>query len=110
MKTLEPLTRILKWLEGAKSMREMNAGHVSITMRDGSVFRGYINIGSSRRISDFFRKPDNNPFIVMFETAIGDSEEKRVYFINFKHILWVEPLEDDPGYSSGSVALENELK
>jgi hypothetical protein len=88
----------------------MNARRVNITMRDGSVFRGYINIGSCRRISDFFRKTDNNPFVVMFETAIGESEEKGVYFLNLNHILWVEPNEDDRESSSGGIALESELK
>lgn len=80
-------------------MREMNAQRVSITMRDGSVFRGYINIGSCRRISDFFRKSDNSPFVVMFETTIGESKGKSVYFLNWNHILWVEPKEEDPGRS-----------
>jgi len=88
----------------------MNARRVNITMRDGSVFRGYINIGSCRRISDFFRKTDNSPFIVMFETAIGESKEKSVYFLNLNHVLWVEPYEDDREGSSGSLALESELK
>ena len=88
----------------------MNARRVNITMRDGSVFRGYINIGSCRRISDFFRKTDNSQFIVMFETAIGESKEKSVYFLNLNHVLWVEPYEDDREGSSGSLALESELK
>ena len=91
-------------------MREMNARRVNITMRDGSVFRGHINIGSCRRISDFFRQTDNSPFIVMFETTLGESKEKSVYFLNSNHILWVEPNEDDGEASSGSIALESELK
>jgi hypothetical protein len=91
-------------------MREINARRVNITMRDGSVFRGYVNVGSCRRVSDFFRKSDIGPFIVMFETAVGESEEKSVYFLNLNHILWVEPNEDDSGYSSGRIALESELK
>ncbi len=89
-------------------MREMNARRVNITMRDGSVFRGYINIGSCRRISDFFRKTDNCPFVVMFEAAIGESKKKSVYFLNWDLILWVEPQEDDREDASGSIALENE--
>jgi hypothetical protein len=91
-------------------MREMNARRVNITMRDGSVFRGYINIGSSRRISDFFRKPDNSPFIVMFEAAIGESKEKSVYFLNLNHILWVEPSEDDREGALDSITLESESR
>jgi hypothetical protein len=93
-------------LEGAKSMREMNAQRVTITMRDGSVFRGCINIGSCRRLSDFFRKPDSEAFVVMFDTTVGESKGKSVYFLNWNHILWVEPNEDDRGRSSGSIILE----
>ncbi|MFZ0929380.1 MAG: hypothetical protein WAN11_12310 [Syntrophobacteraceae bacterium] len=91
-------------------MREMNAQRVNITMRDGSVFRGYINIGSCRRISDFFRKSDTSPFIVMFEAATGENKEKGVYFLNWSHILWVQPDEDEPGGSFDSITLENELQ
>jgi hypothetical protein len=91
-------------------MREMNAQRVIIKVRDGSVFRGYINIGPCRRLSDFFRRPDTSPFIVMFETTIGESKEKSVYFLNWDHILWVEPNEPDgpPSFSEG-VALASEL-
>jgi hypothetical protein len=46
----------------------------------------------------------------MFETAIGESKEKSVYFLNLNHVLWVEPYEDDREGSSGSLALESELK
>ncbi len=92
-------------------MREMNAQRVIVTMRDGSVFRGYINIGSCRRLSDFFRKSDNTPFLVMFETTMGESKEKSVYFLNWSHILWVEPNKlDDRTQFSGSIALESELE
>jgi hypothetical protein len=79
-------------------MREMNAHQVTIGMRDGSVFRGYINIGSNRRLSDFFRKSES-PFIIVFETTIGEGKEKGVYFLNWHHILWVEPGEaESQGY------------
>jgi hypothetical protein len=75
-------------------MREMNAHRVSITMRDGSTFRGYINIGSCRRLSDFFRKSESQ-FVVVFEATIGEGKEKGVYFLNWNHILWVEPNETE---------------
>ncbi len=90
-------------------MREMNAQRVTVTMRDGTVFRGFLNIGSCRRLSDFFRKPENTPFIVMFDTMMGQSEEKRVYFLNMNHIQWIEPneLEEQQPYPHG-LALENE--
>jgi len=75
-------------------MREMNAQRVTIMMRDGSAFRGFINIGSSRRLSDFFRKSESQ-FIIMFEATIGEGKEKGVYFLNWNHILWVEPNETE---------------
>ncbi|SPF46701.1 conserved hypothetical protein [Syntrophobacter sp. SbD1] len=90
-------------------MREINAHRVTITLRDGSVFRGSINIGSSRRLSDFFRKSDNSPFIVIFDTTVGQNKEKGVYFLNWNHILWVEPNEvDDQPSFPGSITLESE--
>ncbi len=75
-------------------MREMNAQRVTIMMRDGSAFRGFINIGSCRRLSDFFRKSESL-FLVMFEATIGEGKEKGVYFLNWDHNLWVEPSETE---------------
>ncbi len=75
-------------------MREMNAQRVTIMMRDGSAFRGFINIGSCRRLSDFFRKSESL-FLVMFEATIGEGKEEGVYFLNWDHILWVEPSETE---------------
>jgi hypothetical protein len=76
-------------------MREMNAHQVTITMRDGSVFRGSINIGTCRRLADFLQKTDSGSFIVMFDTTVGENKEKGVYFINRKQIVTVEPNEVD---------------
>jgi hypothetical protein len=92
-------------------MREMNAHRVIITMRDGTVFRGYINIGSSRRLSDFFRKPDGSPFVVVFEATSGENKEKSVYFLNWSHILWVEPgeLDESTSFPDG-IASESDLQ
>jgi hypothetical protein len=98
-------------IERAKSMREMNAHSVTITMRDGSIFHGYVNIGSCRRLSDFFGKCDSGPFVVMFNTTIGENKEKNVYFINRNHIVSVEPNEiDDRRCFPGSIAFKGELK
>ena len=57
-------------------MREMNARKVIITMIDGTVFRGSINIGNSRRISDHLRK--NESMFVLFDATQGDEAEKDV--------------------------------
>ena len=92
-------------------MRDMNAHPVTVKMRDGSIFRGYINIGSCRRLSDYFRKPDVGPFIVMFETTVGKSMKKGVYFINWLDIQWVKPNEaEEPLSLSDGVVLEGEIK
>ncbi|MHC1726402.1 MAG: hypothetical protein AB9866_10395 [Syntrophobacteraceae bacterium] len=71
-------------------MREMNAQEIIITMRDGSVFRGLINMGSCRRLSDFFRKIEAT-FIVLFDATVGEGSEKGVYFLNRTNILWAKP-------------------
>ncbi len=71
----------------------MNAKRTIITMKDGSIFRGCINIGSSRRLSDFFRKPESM-FVVLFDATLGEGKDKSVYFLNRNHILWVKP--DEP--------------
>lgn len=71
-------------------MREMNVGRIVICMVDGTVFRGQVNIGAARRLSDFFRRGEN-PFLVLFEASIGNSPEKDVFFLNRDHILWVKP-------------------
>ena len=74
-------------------MREINAQRVIVTMRDGTVFQGLTNIGSARRVSDFLRKVESM-FIVLFDAVKAEGQEdKKVYFINKHHILWVEPLE-----------------
>ena len=91
-------------------MREMNAQRVTITMTDGAVIKGFINIGSSRRLSDFFRKPENGPFVVMFDATAGQDEAKSVYFLNLSHVLRVEPMEsEDRHRAPGDVDLESEL-
>ncbi len=71
-------------------MKDMNVRQVTVTTVDNSVFRGCLNINSCRRLSDFFRKPANS-FIVLFDARKGEESEKKVYFINLNHIIWVEP-------------------
>lgn len=76
-------------------MREMNSRKVVISMVDGTIFRGYTNIGTSRRLSDYFRKSENL-FVVIFDALIGNSTKKDVYFLNKDHIVWAKPDEDIP--------------
>ncbi len=70
-------------------MREMNTRKIIVTMTDGTVFRGSINIGSSRRISDYFRR--NESMFVLFNATLDHGADKEVYFLNTRHILWVKP-------------------
>ncbi len=79
-------------------MKDFNARQVIVAMVDGTVFRGHTNIGSSRRVSDFFRKGES-AFIILFEASVGEGTEKGVYFINKNHILWVKP--DDADAAAG---------
>ncbi len=80
-------------------MREMNAQKVTITMTDGKELHGSLNIGSARRLSDFFRK-DESLFIVLFDATTHWSNDKEVYFLNKNHILWVRPDDRASGISS----------
>ena len=82
-------------------MREMNAQKIIITMQDGSVFRGQINIGSCRRLSDYFRKVEGM-FIVLFEAGMGDNDGKEVYFLNRNSIVWAKP-DDDYAHSEKKI-------
>jgi len=91
-------------------MRNLNAQRVTIMMNDGTAFRGYVNIGSSRRLSDFFRKPDVGPFVVIFDAVMGENKESGVYFLNWSHILWIEPNElEDRLNGLDNITLESEL-
>lgn len=82
----------------------MNTSEVTITMVDGTVFHGLINIGTSRRVSDYFNKGDSL-FIILFNGARGKNGEKEVYFLNRSHILWVKPEETSGAGSSESAPL-----
>ncbi len=83
-------------------MKDLNAKQVIVAMADGTVFRGQTNIGSSRRVSDFFKKGESL-FIVLFEASIGEGTAKDVYFINKSHILWVKPDDNDAAAEPGNV-------
>jgi hypothetical protein len=87
-------------------MRDMNSKKIVISMVGGTILRGYTNIGTSRRLSDFFRKSENM-FIVLFDASIGNETEKDVYFINKDHIVWAKPDENDSDLQSmGAYAMD----
>lgn len=45
----------------------------------------------------------------MFDTTMGENKEKRVYFLNCKHILWVQPDELQTHLPDG-ISLESDLE
>lgn len=91
-------------------MREMNARQVTIMMSNGTVFKGMVNIGSCRRISDFFRKQENH-VIVVFEATPDQNGQRKVYFLNWNHIVWIEPNEPlDETSTSSSINLGNDVE
>lgn len=93
-------------------MRKTNAQRVTVTMVDGTVFRGSLNIGTVRRVSDFFKRTENS-FIILFDASRDDATAKEVYFINKNHIMWAQPEVNDYDLDAGaetpsSVCVETE--
>ena len=62
---------------------------ISVKTIDGSTILGKVNIGIKQRVSDMFTKTDD-PFIILFDVEDSYGSEK-VFFINKKSIVWVEP-------------------
>jgi hypothetical protein len=88
--------------EGAE-MREMNSRTVTIGLCGGTVIAGKINIGSTRRLSDFLNKQDNL-FIVLFDVTEAGTEGG-VVFVNRNQIVWARPVEDGPSVTSDAQTL-----
>lgn len=78
----------------------MNCRRVSVKLVDGTVVNGTVNIGRSRRLSDFFNKYDA-AFLVLFE-ASSDARNYEVLFVNRQHILWAKPEDGEKVLSSGA--------
>ena len=66
-----------------------NYKRVIIKTVDGELIIGSVNIGSKQRLSDIFTRSEQ-PFLIVVDANFRDSVGK-VFFINKKHILWVEP-------------------
>ncbi len=73
-------------------MREINARRITVVMQDGTRFNGLINVGSIRRLSDYFRKAEGD-FMVIFNAVINDDTEPGVFFLNRNSIAWAKPHE-----------------
>ncbi len=81
----------------------MNSRTVTIGLSDGTVITGKINIGSTRRLSDFLNKQDNL-FIVVFDVTEG-GQNGGVVFVSRNQIVWARPIEDGPSVSLDSQTL-----
>jgi hypothetical protein len=76
---------------GATKEKKTNIleGQVSVRTVDGSVIRGKINMGKSKRVSDVFLQGDA-PYIVIYD-AVSQHMAGKVFIVNKQHIVWVEP-------------------
>jgi len=66
---------------------------VTIKTTDGLTIQGRINLAPEQRVSDLFTKSDA-PFVVLVEVFYREGEGK-ILFVNKKHIVWVEPEDDE---------------
>jgi hypothetical protein len=72
-------------------MTEMlNKARLVVRLADGTTIRGAINIGKYNRLSDFLNSRDSDPFIIVYEAALPDTDGK-VVIINRHHIAWAMP-------------------
>lgn len=70
--------------------RHIDTGEVSVRMVDGSVIKGKINLDGEDRVSDVLSKSESSPYLVIFD-AFSANLFKKVFLVNKKHIVWIEP-------------------
>ena len=66
----------------------VNFKQITVKMTDGSLITGRINIGVSRRFSDFFKELVD-PFLVISDKG----KPQQVVMVNRDYILWAETQE-----------------
>ena len=76
-------------MDGDKEKYKKEYRNITIRTTDGSTLIGKVNIGINQRVSDLFTKKDNQ-FVVLFD-AEHSSASGKVFFVNTKNIVWVEP-------------------
>lgn len=75
----------------------MDVRAITLKLVDGSIVKGKINLiqrgEQEHRISDIFvaRK---EPFVVIFQASINDSQKEQVLVINKRHVVYVLPEEE----------------
>jgi hypothetical protein len=70
--------------------RHVDTREVCLRTVDGSVIKGKINLDGEDRISDVLQKSESLPYLVVFD-AVSSNLFKRVFIVNKKHIVWIEP-------------------
>lgn len=66
----------------------INFKQITVKMTDGSLITGRINIGVTRRFSDFIKELVD-PFLVISE----EKKPQKVVMVNRNYILWAETQE-----------------
>ncbi|MBU3946824.1 MAG: hypothetical protein KJ826_01205 [Proteobacteria bacterium] len=81
-------------MDKKKSCTNYKAKYREVTIKtsDGTIIQGKINLSLNERVSDIFTKSDA-PFIVMVDAFSKDVKGK-ILFVNKKHIIWAEPVEN----------------
>lgn len=62
---------------------------VTIKTTDGLTIQGCVNQTPEERVSDLFTKSEA-PFVVLVDVSYREGEGK-ILFVNKRHIVWVEP-------------------
>ena len=65
----------------------------SVKTTDGQIFSARIYLGNMNRVSDLFTK-GSEPFVTLVDVEPA-SDFGRVLIVNKKHIVWVQPEEDN---------------
>jgi len=75
-------------MENDISQWETNFKKATVKLSDGSILKGMINIGESKRLSDKLKRKED-PLVVLVGVEQEHSEVK-TYIINREKVIWVE--------------------
>jgi hypothetical protein len=75
-------------MENNVSQWETNFKKASVKLSDGSILKGMINIGESKRLSDKLKRKED-PLVVLVGVEQEHTEVK-TYIINREKVIWVE--------------------
>lgn len=66
-----------------------NYKNITVKMTDGSILKGRINIGETKRLSLLFKMSDEK-FITLVPEEADEASKESVIIINKDYILWVK--------------------